>query len=57
MLVIEKFPNANTLEVTRGVEAALDQLQPGLAGIHIDTSVSRPATYIDDSIANLKSPC
>ncbi len=54
MLVIEKFPNANTLEVTRGVEAALAQLQPGLAGIHIDASVSRAATYIDDSISNLE---
>ena len=53
LLVIEKFPNANTLEVTRGVEAALKKLQPGLAGIAIDTSVSRPATYIDDSISNL----
>src|SRR5689334_16439945 len=30
LLVIEKFPNANTLEVTRGVEAALDRLRPGL---------------------------
>jgi Cu/Ag efflux pump CusA len=53
LLVIEKFPNANTLEVTRGVEAALDRLRPGLAGISMDTSVSRPATYIDDSISNL----
>jgi Cu/Ag efflux pump CusA len=53
LLVIEKFPNANTLEVTRGVEAALDRLRPGLAGIAIDTSVSRPATYIDDSISDL----
>jgi CzcA family heavy metal efflux pump len=53
LFVIEKFPNANTLEVTRGVEAALQKLQPGLAGITVDTSVSRPATYIDDSISNL----
>ena len=53
LLVIEKFPNANTLEVTRGVEKALKKLQPGLAGIAIDTSVSRPATYIDEAISNL----
>ncbi len=39
--MIEKRPGANTLEVTRGVEAALDELRPGLAGIDIDTSVSR----------------
>jgi len=54
LIVIEKFPGANTLEVTRGVEAALDKLRPGLADINIDTSVSQPATYIDDSISNLE---
>ena len=30
MLVVEKFPGANTLEVTEGVEEALDELRPGL---------------------------
>jgi len=54
LIVVEKFPNANTLDVTRGVEAALDRLRPGLAGISIDTSVSQPASYIDDSISNLQ---
>jgi Cu/Ag efflux pump CusA len=53
MLVIEKFPGANTLEVTRGVEAALEDLQPGLAGMDPDTSVFRPATFIEDAIDNL----
>ena len=53
LIVIEKFPNANTLEVTRGVEEALDKLRPGLAGIQMDTSIARPATYIDESIDNL----
>ena len=53
LIVIEKFPNANTLEVTRGVERALDDLRPGLAGIRIDTSIARPATFIDESIDNL----
>ena len=33
MLIVEKFPWANTLDVTRGVEAALDELRPGLPGI------------------------
>ncbi len=32
MLVVEKLPGANTLDVTRGVEDALDELRPGLAG-------------------------
>ena len=53
MLVVEKFPGANTLEVTKGVEAALDELKPGLAGMQIDTSVFRPATFIEDAIDNL----
>ncbi|MFB3739827.1 MAG: efflux RND transporter permease subunit, partial [Candidatus Velamenicoccus archaeovorus] len=37
LLVIEKFPAANTLEVTRGIEGALDELRPGLSGVRIDT--------------------
>src|SRR5262245_61102030 len=31
LLVIEKFPGANTLDVTRDVEAAFEALRPGLA--------------------------
>lgn len=53
LLVVEKFPGASTLEVTRGLEEALDELQPGLAGLRTDTSVFRPATLIDDAIDNL----
>ncbi len=53
VLVIEKFPWANTLEVTRGVEAALDTLRPGLSGVEIDASLFRQATYIENSIGNL----
>jgi CzcA family heavy metal efflux pump len=53
MLVIEKLPNANTLDVTRGVESALEDLKPGLAGMEPDTSVFRPASFIEDAIDNL----
>jgi CzcA family heavy metal efflux pump len=53
LMVIEKFPAANTLQVTRGVEAALEKLQPGLSGITFDSTVFRPATYIEGSIGNL----
>jgi CzcA family heavy metal efflux pump len=53
LLVIEKFPGANTLEVTRGVEAALDTLRPGLSGMDIDPTVFRPATFIETAIDNL----
>jgi CzcA family heavy metal efflux pump len=53
MLVVEKFPGANTVEVTRGVEDALNTLRPGLSGMQFDTDVFRPATYIQDAIGNL----
>jgi CzcA family heavy metal efflux pump len=54
LLVVEKFPEANTLDVTRGVEEALDKLQPGLSGMEVDSGIFRPATYIVDAIDNLK---
>lgn len=53
LLVIEKFPGANTLEVTKGVEEALAAMRPGLTGIDIDTTVFRPANYIEQAINNL----
>ena len=53
MLVVEKFRGADTLEVTRGVEDALETLRPGLSGIRTDTSVFRPASFIEDAIDNL----
>ncbi len=53
MFIVEKFPWGNTLDVTRGVEAALDEMKPGLPDVEIDTKIFRPATYIEDSIHNL----
>ena len=53
LLVVEKFPSANTLEVTSAVDGALDSLRPGLSGVEIDTTLYRPATYIEDAKANL----
>ncbi len=53
LLVVEKFPGANTLDVTRGIEAKLQELQPGLSGIQIDTTVFRPASFIEMAIGNL----
>ena len=53
ILVIEKFPDANTLEVTQGVEEALAALAPGLSGIEFDTTVYRPASFIEMAIGNL----
>ncbi|MGH8902284.1 MAG: efflux RND transporter permease subunit [Egibacteraceae bacterium] len=53
LLVVEKFPEANTPEVTRGIDAALDALKPGLPGMEIDASVYRPAAFIEQSFGNL----
>jgi Cu/Ag efflux pump CusA len=53
MLIVEKFPWGNTVAVTKGVEAALEAMKPGLAGVEIDTTIFRPATFVEDSIENL----
>ncbi|MBZ0268900.1 efflux RND transporter permease subunit, partial [bacterium] len=53
MLVVEKFPWANTIDVTRGVEDAVAALQLGLPGVEMDTSLFRPATYLELARANL----
>ena len=53
MLVVEKFPDANTGEVTDGVEEALDSLRPGLSGLEVDTALFRPADYVDTSARNV----
>jgi Cu/Ag efflux pump CusA len=49
VLVVEKFPGADTAEVTAGVEAALAALAPGMTGIETDVGVFRPADYIEDA--------
>jgi CzcA family heavy metal efflux pump len=53
MLVVEKFPWANTLDVTRGVEGALAELRPGLPGIEMDPTIFRPADFIQVALDNL----
>jgi Cu/Ag efflux pump CusA len=53
VLVIEKFPDVNTLDVTRNVEAALEAMKPGLPGIQVDTTIFREASFIDASIGNV----
>jgi Cu/Ag efflux pump CusA len=54
LLVVEKFPETNTLEVTNGIEEAIAAMEPGMAGVQFDTEVYRPASYIDRSIDNLE---
>ena len=55
LLIVQKYQGANTLEVTHGVEEALGQLKPGLPGVEIDSSIFRPATFIEQSIRNLST--
>jgi Cu/Ag efflux pump CusA len=53
VLVVEKFPEANTLDVTKGVEEAIDVMRPGLSGLEFDTTIFRPASFLEESIDNL----
>lgn len=55
LLIVEKQPWGNTLDVTRGVENALQELLPALEGVQVDSTIFRPATYIENSIANLNT--
>ncbi len=53
LLIVEKFPWGNTLQVTHDVERALDALRPGLPDVTIDSAIFRPATFIEMAIGNL----
>jgi Cu/Ag efflux pump CusA len=53
LLVVEKFPGANTVAVANGIEEVVEAMRPGLAGLHIDTSIYRPADYISSGLVNL----
>ena len=53
IMVVEKFPGANTAEVTEGVQDALAALRPGLTGINTDTSWFAPSEYLEAASDNL----
>ncbi len=53
LLIVEKQPEGNTLQVTREVEEALAALKPALAGVDVDSTIFRPATFIEMSLSNL----
>jgi Cu/Ag efflux pump CusA len=55
MLVVERLPSASVVEVTRGVEKALETMRSGLKGIEFDTTIYRPASYIERGVENLKT--
>jgi CzcA family heavy metal efflux pump len=53
LLIVEKFPWANTLATTQGVEDALDAVRPSLPDVIIDHEIFRPATFIETAMDNL----
>lgn len=53
LLIVEKEPWGNTLAVTQGVERVLEELKPGLKGVEIDSTIFRPATFVQQSIDHL----
>ncbi|MBX3278799.1 MAG: efflux RND transporter permease subunit [Acidobacteria bacterium] len=55
LLIVEKQPEGNTLDVTRNVEAALDALGPGLKDVEVDPTIFRPATFIEIALQNLRT--
>jgi CzcA family heavy metal efflux pump len=57
ILNVDEQYGANTVDVTRGVEAALAQLRPLLErdGVVLHPGLFRPASFIDTAIASLRS--
>jgi CzcA family heavy metal efflux pump len=53
MLVVEKLPWGNTLDVTRGVEQALKEMSPGLPDLQIDTTIFRAASFVTTAFDDL----
>ncbi|MDP8244380.1 MAG: efflux RND transporter permease subunit [Candidatus Hinthialibacter antarcticus] len=53
LLIVEMYPWGNTLNVTRQVEAVLETLRPGLGDVLVDSTIFRPATFIETALTNL----
>ncbi|MFO1066554.1 MAG: efflux RND transporter permease subunit [Pirellulales bacterium] len=53
LLIVEKQPWANTLDVTKHVEKAMEEMRPAMGEVRFDTTIFRPATFIERSIENL----
>ncbi|MEZ4405219.1 MAG: efflux RND transporter permease subunit [Polyangiales bacterium] len=54
LLIVEKQPEANSVAVTRGVEAALAAVAPSLPGLRYDSTIFRPASFIERAVGNLR---
>src|SRR5262249_47710700 len=53
LVVVQKFPGANTREVTLGVEKALDDMRAGLSGMETNSAIFRPVDFIETAINNV----
>ena len=53
LLIVEKLPWGNTLDVTREVEETLATMDPALGDLKIDTTIFRPASFVELAIENL----
>ncbi len=53
LLVVEKLPWANTLQLTGQVEDAIHELQPGMSDVTFDTKVFQQANFVRLAIRNL----
>lgn len=53
LLIVEKQPQANTLDVTHQVEKVLEEMRPGMKDMEFDSTIFRPATFIEMSLHNL----
>ena len=54
LLVVEKLPWADSVELTRNVEQAVHELEPGLPGVEFNTEIFQQARFIETSIHNLR---
>lgn len=55
ILTVMKQPNTNTLELTKSIDNAIDDLTKTLPkDVHIDTKIFRQADFIDASISNIQ---
>jgi len=53
IVAVQKQAGANTLELTKRLDRALDEIQAGLPeGMHVDKDLFRQATFIESSVRN-----
>ncbi|MCV2487983.1 efflux RND transporter permease subunit [Geodermatophilus sp. YIM 151500] len=53
MLIVEKLPWADTVELTRGVEEVVKDLEPSLPSIQFDSTLFQQENFIQTAIDNL----